>query len=96
MENLRKELDHHRHLYHVRDDPEISDSAYDSLVKELFSLEQKYPEFAKSDSPTQRIGGDPLKKFKKVSLSSSLFKVIFIIIKKFAFLIHLSNFFPLD
>jgi len=65
IEKLRKTINYHRHLYHVLDKQEISDSALDSLKKELFDLEQKFPEFITLDSPTQRVGGKPLKKFKK-------------------------------
>ena len=64
--NLRKVIDHHRYLYHVLDRQEISDAALDSLKKELFDLELEYPELITPDSPTQRIGGKPLKEFKKV------------------------------
>ena len=66
IEKLKKLIKHHRYLYHVLDKQEISDSALDSLKKELFDLEQKFPELVTSDSPTQRIGGKPLSKFKKV------------------------------
>ncbi|MBU4338752.1 NAD-dependent DNA ligase LigA, partial [Patescibacteria group bacterium] len=69
IEKLKKEIDHHRYLYHVLDKVEISDAALDSLKHELYELEQKYPEFITSDSPTQRIGGAPLDKFKKISHS---------------------------
>jgi len=65
IEKLKKVINYHRYLYHVLDKQEISDAALDSLKKELFDLEQKYPEFITPDSPTQRIGGKPLKKFKK-------------------------------
>jgi len=65
IEKLKKVINHHRYLYHVLDKQEISESALDSLKKELFDLEQKYPEFITEDSPTQRIGGEPLKEFKK-------------------------------
>lgn len=65
IEKLKKEINHHRYLYHVLDKQEISDNALDSLKHELFQLEQKCPEFITSDSPTQRIGGKPLKEFKK-------------------------------
>ncbi|MCF7907074.1 NAD-dependent DNA ligase LigA [Patescibacteria group bacterium] len=64
--NLRKEINHHNHLYYVLDQPKISDAAWDSLKKELESLEKQYPELITPDSPTQRVGGEPLKKFKKV------------------------------
>jgi len=63
---LRKVINHHRYLYHVLDRQEISDFALDSLKKELFDLEQKFPELITPDSPTQRIGGKALAKFKKV------------------------------
>jgi len=66
IEKLRKETQRHNYLYHVLNKPEISDAAYDSLKKELIVLEQQFPEFITPDSPTQRVGGAPLKKFEKV------------------------------
>ena len=66
INKLRKEIDRHRYLYHVLDKIEISDAALDSLKNELVELERQYPEFITSDSPTQRIGGRPLDKFKKI------------------------------
>jgi len=66
IKKLKEVINHHRYLYHVLDKQEISDAALDSLKKELFDLEQKYPEFITEDSPTQRVGGKPLKEFKKV------------------------------
>ncbi|MFA6190360.1 MAG: NAD-dependent DNA ligase LigA [Candidatus Staskawiczbacteria bacterium] len=66
VKKLRETINHHRYLYHVLDKQEISDFALDSLKKELFDLEQQYPELITSDSPTQRIGGKPLKEFKKI------------------------------
>jgi DNA ligase (NAD+) len=65
IEKLKKEINHHRYLYHVLDRQEISDAALDSLKNELFKLEQDYPEFITPDSPTQRVGGKPLAKFSK-------------------------------
>lgn len=67
IEKLRAVIDHHRYLYHVLDRQEISDTALDSLKKELFDLEQTYPDLITPDSPTQRVGGRPLKEFKKFS-----------------------------
>lgn len=67
IEKLRQELDRHRYLYYVLDKPEISDEAYDSLFAELEKLEQEFPETIVSGSPTQRVGGEPLKGFKKVT-----------------------------
>jgi len=66
IEKLKKVINHHRYLYHVLDREEISPAALDSLKKELFDLEQEFPEFITPDSPTQRIGGKPLEKFKKI------------------------------
>ena len=66
IKKLREVINHHRYLYHVLDKQEISDAALDSLKKELFDLEQQYPEFTTKDSPTQRVGGEPLKEFKKI------------------------------
>jgi len=66
IEKLKKTINRRRYLYHVLDRQEISDAALDSLKKELFNLEQKFPELITSDSPTQRVGGKPLKEFKKV------------------------------
>ncbi|MCA9375563.1 MAG: NAD-dependent DNA ligase LigA [Candidatus Doudnabacteria bacterium] len=66
IEQLRTEVARHRYLYHVLDAPEISDAALDSLKHELQELENAYPEFITPDSPTQRVGGQPLEKFEKV------------------------------
>ena len=57
IEALRKEIEHHTYLYYVKDAPEISDGAFDSLMRELRDLEQEHPEFADPNSPTQRVGG---------------------------------------
>ncbi len=66
IKKLRNEINRHRELYHVHDRQEISDEALDSLKKELFDIEQQSPELVTADSPTQRVGGKPLKEFKKV------------------------------
>jgi len=66
IEKLKKLINHHRYLYHVLDKEEISEAALDSLKHELYTLEQQYPDFITADSPTQRVGGEPLKKFKKI------------------------------
>lgn len=63
---LRELIEHHRYLYHVLDQPEVSDAAFDSLNNELRSLENEYPELKTSDSPTQRVGGKALDKFPKI------------------------------
>lgn len=66
IENLRKAIDKYRYSYHVLDKSLISDEALDALKKELFDLEQQYPDLITPDSPTQRVGGEPLKEFQKV------------------------------
>ena len=63
---LRETISRHSRLYHVIDKPEISDTAYDELEQELIRLEAEYPSLKNTDSPTQRVGGEPLKEFKKV------------------------------
>lgn len=64
---LRESINKHNHLYHTLDTPEISDEVYDGLVRELIELESEYPELVTPDSPTQRVGGAPLKAFTKVT-----------------------------
>jgi len=66
IEKLRKEVDRLRYRYHVLDSPDATDEVYTSLRKELAELEKKHPEFATPSSPTSRIGGKPLDKFRKV------------------------------
>ncbi len=66
IEKLKKVIRHHRYLYHVLNQQEISEDALDSLKHELWILEQKNPEFVTPDSPTQRVAGQPLKQFNKV------------------------------
>ena len=67
IEKLKKEINHHRYLYHVLDKQEISDAALDSLKHELVKLEDEYPDLITPDSPTQRVAGKPLDKFKKTA-----------------------------
>ena len=66
---LRKALHRHNYLYHVLDEPEISDAEYDRLMQELIALEAAYPELIEPDSPTQRVGALPLEKFETVAHS---------------------------
>jgi len=56
VKELREQLNRHNYLYYVLDQPEISDQEYDELLKELMSIEKKYPELITPDSPTQKIG----------------------------------------
>ena len=63
---LRAEIERHNRLYYVLDEPVIPDAEYDQLFRELQSLETQYPELLTLDSPTQRVGGAPLKYFAEV------------------------------
>ena len=72
IKKLIKEIDYHRYLYHVLDKQDISDSALDSLKKELFDLELEYPTLIRKDSPTQRVSGQVLSKFKKIKHNSKI------------------------
>jgi len=63
---LREQLAHHGHRYHVLDDPEIGDDEYDALLDELRALETAQPELRGPDSPTQRVGGEPVDDLAKV------------------------------
>jgi DNA ligase (NAD+) len=65
-EKLKESVHHYRRQYHVYDKEEISIEALDSLKDELVSIEKEYPELITSDSPTQRVAGEALPKFKKV------------------------------
>src|ERR671936_1663554 len=64
--HLRREIERHNHRYYVLDDPEISDPEYDALLNELRDLEAEHPELRTPDSPTQRVGAEPLDKFEHV------------------------------
>ena len=65
-EKLLKLIEHHQHRYHVLDQPEITDEAYDSLLRELLAIEAEQPELKSPLSPSARVGGAVLKDFKKV------------------------------
>ncbi len=65
-EKLRTEIERHNRLYYVEAAPEISDRDYDALLKRLETLEKQFPELAAPDSPTRRVGGEPLKGFENV------------------------------
>ncbi|NLM96105.1 MAG: NAD-dependent DNA ligase LigA [Halanaerobiaceae bacterium] len=70
IEELREEIRHHEYCYYVLDSPEISDAEFDLLMRELEELEKEYPELITADSPTQRVGGEPLSAFEKVEHST--------------------------
>jgi DNA ligase (NAD+) len=63
---LREQLEYHSRRYYVLDDPEIGDDRYDALLDELRAIERDHPELLTSDSPTQRVGGEPVSRLEKV------------------------------
>ncbi|KAA5808095.1 NAD-dependent DNA ligase LigA [Thermoanaerobacterium thermosaccharolyticum] len=63
IKELKDKLNHHNYMYYVLDRPEISDYEYDMMMRELIKLEEEHPEFKTPDSPTQRVGGEPVKEF---------------------------------
>jgi len=63
IEKLRKEINHHNYKYYVENNPVISDFEFDQLLKKLESLEEQFPELITPDSPTKRVGGEPLEGF---------------------------------
>lgn len=67
IEALRREINEHNYRYYVLDEPSIDDFAYDELMKRLIKLEEEHPELKTPDSPTQRVGGTPLKGFETVT-----------------------------
>ncbi|MBN2407179.1 MAG: NAD-dependent DNA ligase LigA [Elusimicrobia bacterium] len=66
IENLREKITRYDFLYYVKGEPEISDREYDRMYAELKTLEEEHPEYITADSPTRRVGGEPLKEFKTV------------------------------
>ncbi len=67
MEALIEEIEKHNHHYHVLDKPQISDQAFDALMQELMAIEAAHPELKKAYSPTERVGGEILPFFSKVT-----------------------------
>ncbi len=67
LEKLRESIEYHRYQYHVLDNPEISDVAYDSLERELIEIEMTFPDLITADSPSRRVSGKVLDKFEKVT-----------------------------
>lgn len=66
IDALSKLLNQYNHEYHVLDNPSVPDAEYDQKMQELRKLEEEFPELVTADSPTQRVGGEPLDAFQKV------------------------------
>ncbi len=71
-EELRAQIEYHNYRYHVLDAPELSDTEYDKLVRDLTAIEEQFPELITRDSPTQRVGAPPSELFAPVRHSSRL------------------------
>jgi len=63
IEQLRGQINRHNYRYYVLDSPEVSDTEYDELMRELKQLEEKHPQLLTPDSPTQRVGAEPVEAF---------------------------------
>lgn len=72
LRKLREEIEYHNYRYYVLDDPVISDVEYDRLMQELIDLEEAYPELVTADSPTQRVGSEPITAFEQIIHSSPM------------------------
>ncbi|MGH9453346.1 MAG: NAD-dependent DNA ligase LigA [Terriglobia bacterium] len=72
IEKLRQDIRFHEHRYYALDDPVISDAEFDRLMAKLQELERQHPELITSDSPTQRVGGEPALQFPKVRHSTPM------------------------
>ncbi len=72
---LRKSIEHHNRRYYVDAQPEISDRDFDKLLEELKQLEAEHPELATADSPTQRVGGEPIEGFRTVRHSEPMLSI---------------------
>ncbi len=66
IQELRAKLEYHNHRYYELDDPEISDSCYDRLIRSLENLEERYPQYRSAQSPTRKVGGSVAKPFSEV------------------------------
>ena len=75
IEELRREIRRHDDLYYVEARPEISDREYDELMAELKALEEAHPELVTADSPTQRVGGEPIDGFETVEHSTPMLSI---------------------
>jgi DNA ligase (NAD+) len=75
IRSLREAIERHNRLYYVADRPEITDAEYDQLFRELQELEALHPELRTSDSPTQRVGGEPLPEFGEVRHATPMLSI---------------------
>jgi DNA ligase (NAD+) len=72
ISELRAEIEQHDYRYYVLDDPAVPDAEYDRLMQELQALETEFPDLVTAESPTQRVGGQPLEGFQEVRHSTPM------------------------
>jgi DNA ligase (NAD+) len=72
IHRLREQIEHHEYQYYVLDQPEITDSEYDSLMHQLQQLEEAYPQYITPDSPTRRVGGKPREGLQRIAHSAPM------------------------
>ena len=75
VDELKRLLAYHNHRYYVLDDPEIGDDVYDALLDELRAIERDHPELVTPDSPTQRVGAEPVSRLEKVRHLQPMFSL---------------------
>jgi DNA ligase (NAD+) len=75
IRSLRQAIERHNRLYYVEDRPEITDAEYDALFKRLLALEEQQPGLRSADSPTQRVGGEPLPEFGEVRHATPMLSI---------------------
>ncbi|MCE9592271.1 MAG: NAD-dependent DNA ligase LigA [Planctomycetes bacterium] len=75
IDQLRRDLERHNRLYYVEHRPEVSDTDFDRLLRELQELETKHPDLVTPDSPTQRVGGEPIDAFKSVTHTAPMMSI---------------------
>lgn len=72
IHNLREQIEHHEYQYYVLDQPEITDSEYDALMRQLQEIEDAHPEYITPDSPTRRVGGKPREGLQRIEHSAPM------------------------
>ena len=75
IEDLRKKLHHWNYTYYVLDNPEVDDAVYDAAMRQLIEFEKDHPELITPDSPSHRVGTEPVSDFKKVTHTTPLYSL---------------------
>src|SRR4029079_1851361 len=75
IDELKQPLGYHNHRYYVLDDPEVGDDVYDALLDELRAIEREHPELVTPDSPSQRVGAEPVSRLEKVGYPQRMYSL---------------------